>query len=137
MGLSLSLKAASRSATREFLNNFWNLKVYYRFQKKPPLVPILSQFDPLHTDLSFSFKIHFNIIFPTMCKSSSWSLNLRLYHQTSIRIRLFSLHATCPVHLVLLDLIIITILGEVYKLRRSSLCSFLQTPMAETHANFM
>ena len=41
-----------------------------------------------------------------------------------------SILATCPVHLYLLDLITLTILGERYKLRRSTLCNLLHSPFS-------
>ena len=40
-----------------------------------------------------------------------------------------SIRATCPAHLILLDFITCTILGEQYRSLSSSLCNFLHSPV--------
>jgi hypothetical protein len=70
MELNAFLEATSRSATQEFPNKLWNPNVHYLVQKTPPLVPILSQIDPVHTTPSYFPKIHFNIILSLTSRSS-------------------------------------------------------------------
>jgi hypothetical protein len=52
----------SHAVTQEISHLLLNLKVQYRVYKRPPLAPILSQMNPVHTFLSCLPKIHFIII---------------------------------------------------------------------------
>jgi hypothetical protein len=47
--------------------------------------------------------------------STQWSLFLRFPHQNPIHASLLPIRATCPAHLILLDFITRTILGEEYR----------------------
>jgi hypothetical protein len=58
MEQSPSWEANSHSDSQEIPCLMWGLKVYYPVLKSPPLVPILSQINPIHTILPYLLKIH-------------------------------------------------------------------------------
>jgi hypothetical protein len=62
MELSSSSEAAKYAATQELPCVLWNPKVYNRVHKSPPLVPILSQINQIHTISFYLSKFHFNIV---------------------------------------------------------------------------
>jgi hypothetical protein len=64
MKLRPSWESPSCAATIELPSILWNPKVHLNVHKSPPLVPILSQIDPVHITPIYPSKIHFNIVHP-------------------------------------------------------------------------
>lgn len=58
---SASWEANSRSAIHDIAQLLWYPKVYYSVQKGPPVDPVLSQINPVHT---FTFLIELTKKFP-------------------------------------------------------------------------
>ena len=103
-----------------------NPNVHYRTHKRPTPVSILGQTNPVHIPTSHLLEIQPNIRPPL------WSLSLRLLHQDPISPLSSPIRATCPTHLIFLDFIPHTILGEQYKSICSSLCNLLHSPVTSS-----
>ena len=103
------------AASQEIPRISLNPKVHYRTHKRPPTVSILGQPNPVHISTSHLLEIRPNIINPSTPRSPQCSLSLWFPHQDPIHPLSSPILATCTSHLILLDFITRTILGEEYK----------------------
>jgi hypothetical protein len=93
-----SCQLSSPSRTPSIL---WNPKIQYRVHKSPPLVPILSHINPIHSSPFYISKKHFDIVHPPTSWSSQWSLSFWLTQQYPTCNPLLPIRATCPAYLIL------------------------------------
>jgi len=77
-------------------------------------------------------KAHFNIILPSTPTSTKWSISPQVSYQTLYAALLSPIHATCPAHLIFLDLITRIVFGEEYRSQNSSLCNLLHSPVTSS-----
>ena len=123
---SPSWEAKWFAASEEIPHILWNPKVHYRTHKRPPPDPILGQPNPVHIPTSHLLEIHPNIIHPSKPRSPQWSLSLPIRPLSS------PIRATYPAHLIRLDFITRTILGEEYRSFSSSICNLLHSPVTSS-----
>jgi len=99
MEQSPSWEANSHSANQEISRNLSSaggLKVYYRAHKSPPLVPFLSQMNPIHAFQPYFPNMHSYIVFPSTLSSSEWSLPCRFSDQNLVCISRLSHECYMP-----------------------------------------
>ena len=89
-----------------------------------------SPIQSIHT--SYLLEIRPNIIHPSTPRSLQWHPSLRFPHQDPIHPLSSPIRVTCPAHLILLDFITRTKLGEEYKSFSSSLCNLLHSPVTSS-----
>jgi len=104
-------------------------KVHYHIHNCPPPVPVLSQLDPPHPPSWRSILI----LSSHLCLGLPSGLIPSGFPTKTLYMPLISpIHATCPTHLILLDFITRTTVGEEYRSLSSSLYSFLHSPVTSS-----
>jgi hypothetical protein len=71
--------------SQETRGHWWNPKVHCRVHKRPPLIPVPNQKNPVHSFSPYFTKIHSNIILPSTPRFSVVS-SLPVPDQNSVRI---------------------------------------------------
>ena len=94
--------------------------------------PVLSQLDPVHTPHPTSRRSIFILSSHLRLGLTSGLFPSDFPTKTLYTPLFFPIRATCPAHLVLLDFITRTILGEDYGSLSSSLCTFLYSPVTSS-----
>jgi len=107
-------EATNRSCSQKIARLLW--KVHYRVHKSQPLVPVLSHMNPVHNFPPYFPKILSTVILQVTAGFSKCSSHFKFSDQNSVFISHFPMRVTFPYHVSLLDLIILVIFGEEYRL---------------------
>jgi len=117
------------SILRMASSNMWRMCIYTGAEEVGNLnSSVRRDSRSLNVHCCWRVKKHFNIILPSVPRSSRWSLSLRFPHKTLYAPLLLPIHATWPAHLIL-HLITHITSDEEYRSLHSSLCSLLHSPV--------
>jgi len=109
---SPSSEAKRSSAIKAISRILWNPKVHCCIHNSPPFVPIQNQINSIDTTtLLFSFKTHLLLL----NLGPPRGLSFRFTHRALRAFSFTAMRATCPVHLILIDLITFIIYLKAYK----------------------
>jgi hypothetical protein len=146
MELNPFWEGASCVATQELPNILWNPNVHYPVHKSPPLAPILSQVNPVHTTPSISprsiliLSTHLRLGLPSDLFPSSFPTNI-LYAFTFFPFVLHALpshppwldHSNCTLWRVQVTKLLITQFSpNLPSLHLSSIKIFSSVPCSQT-----
>jgi len=131
-----SWKANRYSINPEIPRKLWNPKVHYRIQNSPPRVPNLSQKSPVHVSHpTFWRRVLILSSHLPLCLLSGLLLSRfpnKIFYATIFP----TVRATCPDHLIPLDMLNWIKFGEDYRPSSSSLCSLPHSPVTSTSQIF-
>lgn len=114
-------KGSSCSAGQEIVCFIRIQKFLYHIYIGLPLNPIFSWINPVHTSTTYFLKTHHNIILALTSKSPMGISSLQVSDQNLVCI---PMHTTCPVHLILHDLLYPKICGTM---KRQNVCIVIKS----------